>query len=189
MPADGNQAEKLRSCRAVVDAIVARLPDYHPKTALLFGSLARLWAGAEVDHFPRDIDILLVGNNKPFDLLQKTHAHPVEVHYYRTEEMLGVARCLRYDPRPVALARLYGRNVVKQHARDVIAACLLLGPGYSEFGIEQIEIDGRIDTRDYSLHQVLCGEEWWRRLCAYARQRRGTLLGFSDKLSGIYTFE
>lgn len=189
MPADGNHAEKLRSCWAVVDAIVERLPDYHPKTTLLFGSLARLAAGAEVDHFPRDIDILVVGNNKPIDLLQKTHAHPVEVHYYRTEAMLGVAHCLRYDPRPVALARLYGRNLVKQHARDVIAACLLLGPTYNAFGIEQIEIDGRTDTRDYSLHQVLFGEEWWRRLCAYTRQRRGTLLRFSDKLAGNYSFE
>lgn len=189
MPAKDNHPEKLQSCQTVVESIVARLPDYHPKAALLFGSLARLLTGAEVDHFPRDIDILLVGNNKPFDLIQKTHAHPVELHCYRIEEMINVARCLRYDPKPVAFARLYGRNVVKQHARDVIAACLLLGPAYSEFGIEQIEIDGRVDTRDYADHQVLFGDDWWRRLCAYARQRRGPLMRFSDKLAGTHVFK
>ena len=191
MPAnmDHDHEEKLRSCQTVVESIVRRLPDYHPKTALLFGSLARLTAGVDVDHFPRDIDILLVGNNKPIDFNHGAHAHPVELHYYRIEEMLGVARCLRYDPKPVALARLYGRNLVKQHSRDVIAACMLLGPAYGEFGIEQIELEGRVDTRDYSIHQVLFGDAWWRRLCAYARQRRRGLLRFSDKLAGSYAFK
>lgn len=191
MPAnmDHDHEEKLRSCQAVVETIVRRLPDYHPKAALLFGSLARLTAGLHVDHFPRDIDILLVGNNRPLDLNHKSHLHPVELHHYRIEEILGVARCLRYDPKPVALTRLYTRNVVKQHARDVIAACLLLGSAYGEFGIEQLEIDGHVDTRDYSVHQVLFGDAWWRRLCAYARQRRGGLLRFSDKLAGTYAFE
>jgi predicted nucleotidyltransferase len=181
--------EKLHLSQSVVADIVQRLRDYHPKTALLFGSLARLSAGNAVDHFPRDIDILVVGRNKPFELIQRNYAHPVEWHYYRIEEMVGVARCLRYDSKTVALARLYGRNVIKGHARDVIAACLLLGPGYADFGIEQIEIDGRVDTRDYAAHQVLLGESWWRRLGAYARQRRGPLGRFSDKLAGTYAFE
>ncbi|MEJ2639329.1 MAG: hypothetical protein P8010_07115 [Desulfosarcinaceae bacterium] len=189
MPNPDDTAEALAICRSVVDDIAKRLPDYYPKTALVFGSLARLRAGLAVDHFPRDIDILLVGDNKPFELIQREYAHPVEWHCYRTEEILGVARCLRYDPRPLALARLYSRNVVKQHARDVIAACLLLGPGYGEFGIEQIEIDGLADTRDYSVHQVLLGERWWLRLCAYARHRRGPLLRFSDKMVGADVFE
>jgi hypothetical protein len=182
-------SKALAICRSVVDEITSRLPDYYPKAALVFGSLARLEAGQAVDHFPKDIDLLLIGDNKPFELIQKTYAHPVQWHCYRTAEILGVARCLRYDPRPLALVRLYGRNVVKQHARDVIAACLLLGPGYGEFGIEQIEIDGRADTRDYSVQQVLLGERWWQRLCAYARQRRGPLLRFSDKMAGTYVFE
>jgi predicted nucleotidyltransferase len=186
---DVETLEKLRLCQSVVAGIVRRLPDYHPKAALLFGSMARLSAGAGVDHFPRDIDILVVGSNKPFELLQRDYAYPVEWHFYRTEEMVGVARCLRYDSKPVALARLYSRNVLKQHARDIIAAALLLGPGYPDFGIEQIEIDGREDTRDYAAHQVLLGESWWRRLCAYARQRRGPFRRFSDKLAGTYEFE
>jgi hypothetical protein len=46
---------------------------------------------------------------------------------------------LRYDQRTVALTKLYAKNVVKQHARDVILASILLGPSYNEFGIEQIE--------------------------------------------------
>jgi predicted nucleotidyltransferase len=182
-------SEKLRLCQSVVTGIVRCLRDYHPKTALLFGSLARLLAGSTVDHFPRDIDILVVGSNMPFELIQRKYAHPVELHYYRTEEMVGVARCLRYDSKPVAMARLYGRNVIKGHARDVIAACLLLGPGYADFGIEQIEIDGRVDTRDYAVHQVLLGESWWQRLSTYARQRRGPLGRLTDKLAGTYAFE
>jgi hypothetical protein len=189
MPVADDTSENLDLCRSVVADIKRRLPGYYPKAALVFGSLARLSAGQAVDHFPKDIDILLVGDNKPFELLQKTYAHPVEWHCYRIEEILGVARCLRYDPRPLALARLYGCNVVKQHARDVIAACLLLGPGYGDFGIEQIEIEGRADTRDYSVHEVLLGEAWWQRLCAYACQRRGPLLRFSDKMAGTYAFE
>jgi hypothetical protein len=189
MPDIDDTAEVLSICRSVEDDITQHLSDYYPKVVLVFGSLARLTAGQEVDHLPRDIDLFLVGDNKPFELIQETYAHPVEWHCYRTEEILGVARCLRYDPRPLALARLYSRNVVKQHARDVIAACLLLGPEYGDFGIEQIEIDGRADTRDYSVHQVLLGEQWWRRLCAYARQRRGPLLRFSDKIAGTYAFE
>ncbi|MDJ0783966.1 MAG: hypothetical protein QNJ22_18490 [Desulfosarcinaceae bacterium] len=189
MSANGEISDRLQSCRAVVTEIVTQLSDYHPRAALLFGSMARLAAGAAVDHFPRDIDLLLVGNNTPFDLIQRSYAHPVEWHCFRIEEMVGVARCLRYDPKPLALTRLYGRNVAKQHARDVIAACLLLGPGYRDFGIEQIEIEGREDTRDYSVHEVLRGESWWRRLSAYARQRRGPFWRFSDKLAGTYLFE
>jgi hypothetical protein len=189
MRVSDDTSEALALCRSVVDEITRRLPDYYPKAALVFGSLARLTAGQAVDHFPRDIDILLVGDNTPFELIQREYAHPVEWHCYRTEALLGVARCLRYDPRHLALARLYSRNVVKQHARDIIAACLLLGHSYRDFGIEQIEIDGRRDTRDYSVHQVLMGEAWWQRLGAYARRRRGPLLRFSDKMAGTYVFE
>jgi hypothetical protein len=72
--------------------------------------------------------------------------------------------------------------VVKQHSIDVIAACLLLGSRYNEFGIEQIEIDGLIDKRDYSMHRVLQGEDWWNRLRNYALERRGPWRRFADRM-------
>jgi hypothetical protein len=64
-----------------------------------------------------------------------------------------------------------------------------LGPGYAEFGIEQIEIENRMDERDYSLHRVLIGGEWWRALTSYTRERRGPWRKFSDRLGGVEYFK
>ena len=86
------------------------------------------------------------------------------------------------------LTKLYGDQLSRQRARNVIAACLLLGPSYRAFGIEQIEVDGLEDTRDYSIHQVLLGEQWWQRLSCFARERRGALKRFSDKITGSDQF-
>ena len=66
---------------------------------------------------------------------------------------------------------------------------MMLGPGYGDFGIEQIEIDGITDTRDYSIHRVLMGDAWWERLCRYALERRGPLMRFTDKIVGSYDFK
>ena len=88
----------------------------------------------------------------------------------------------------MALAKLYGDQLSRQHARNVIAACLLLGPRYREFGIEQIEVDGLEDTRDYSVHKVLSGDQWWQRLSSFARERRGPLKRLSDKIIGSDQF-
>jgi hypothetical protein len=89
----------------------------------------------------------------------------------------------------LALSKLYSKVVAKSHAIDVIAACLLLGPQYRAFGIEQIEINGRLDQRDYSIQKVLHGHEWWRQLCEYARARRGPFKRLSDKLVLRDTFQ
>ena len=72
---------------------------------------------------------------------------------------------------------------------DVIVAAMLLGPAYNEFGIEQIDIDGLTDTRDYSIHRVLTGDAWWQRLRRYACERRGPLMRFTDKIAHNYAFE
>lgn len=174
---------RLATMLQVIERIKAALVDYHPKAALVFGSLARSLAGDPGDRPPNDIDLLVVTNNTPFILMQTDYGVPVELHSFTVDRMVGIAKCLRYDSRPVALSKLYGRVLAKEHAIDVIAAAMLLGPGYGTFGIEQIDIDGIADNRDYSIHRVLTGNEWWARLCRYARQRRGPLKRFVDKVA------
>jgi hypothetical protein len=138
---------------------------------------------------PRDIDLLVIGDQTPITFEFADFGYPTEIRRMRTYTLTEIARSLRYDSRPVALAKLYGRQMVQRQADSVVAACLLLGPAYRSFGIEQIEIDGREDRRDYALHQVLLGNRWWRQVVAYARERRGPLRRFSDRIVGRELFE
>lgn len=184
MPLDFKTPEKLEE---ILAEITADLNSYYPKAVLLFGSLARcLETGCDV--VPNDIDLLVVGNNTPFDLQTRNYGLPVEPLVFRVDQMSAVAHSLRYDPKLMALSKLYSKNIAKAHARDVIAAALLLGPAYREFGIEQIEIEGQVDERDYSLHRVLVGNDWWQRLTTYAQERRGPWKKFSDRLGGVEQF-
>lgn len=169
--------------------ISADMKDYHPKALLLFGSLARYLAGDPGDHLPNDLDLLVVTNNTPFMVMKTDYGCAVELHSFKVERIVGIARSLRYDSRPAALSKLYGRVLAREHAIDIIAAAMMLGPGYGEFGIEQIEINGIVDTRDYSIHQVLRGDAWWDCLCGYARERRGPLMRFTDKMVRNYDFD
>ncbi|MGB5984016.1 MAG: nucleotidyltransferase domain-containing protein [Desulfobacterales bacterium] len=171
----------------ILAKIVADLESHYPKTVLLFGSLAHLLETGDGPP-PNDIDLIVVGNNPPYELTTRDYGFPVEPLVFRVEQITALAYSLRYDPGFLALSKLYSKNIAKAHARDVIAAALLLGPGYGEFGIEQIEIEGRLDERDYSLHRVLSGNDWWGRLCAYARTRRGSFLRWSDRLAGVEKF-
>jgi len=168
--------------QTILANIVGDLKDHHPKAVLLFGSMARMLAGMDTDPSPNDIDLLVVGDQTPISLEMKDYGFPTEMIRMRTHTLTEIARSLRYDSHPVALAKLYGAQLTKQHATPVIAACLLLGKAYRAFGIEQIEIDGREDQRDYSVHRVLLGNRWWRQLVAYARDRRGPLRRLSDKI-------
>jgi hypothetical protein len=151
--------------------------------------MARCLAGVEAEHIPSDIDLMVVGDNPPLEVEHKDYGYVVELHRFRVYQFVDIARSLRYDSKPVALSKLYGSVLAKQHARNVIAACLLLGPSYNDFGIEQIEVEAGIDRRDYSIHRVLAGRQWWDRISAYARERRGPLKRFSDKLVSQYEFE
>lgn len=170
--------EKLK----ILPRIVKDLEAYHPRAVLLFGSMARVQAGIDTEHIPEDIDLLVVGDQIPVAFEAKYYGCPTEITRMRTHTITEIARSLRYDSRPVALSKLYGNQLIKQQASNVIAASLLLGPGYRAFGIEQIEQDGREDQRDYSVHQVLLGGKWWRQIIDYARERRGPLKRFSDKI-------
>lgn len=188
MPVKGHDAmagesSPLQSMLAAVSRIQADLCDYYPCALVLFGSLARHLSGDPGDHPPNDVDLLVVTNNPPVALVNRDYGCPVEWHRFTVERMVGIARSLRYDSRPVALAKLYGSVLARRHAIEVIAAAMLLGPGYGEFGIEQIEVNGITDTRDYSIHRVLLGESWWGQLRRYACERRGPLLRFTDKIT------
>lgn len=186
---DPEDEKKWAVWERALERIRADVVEYHPKTVLVFGSTARYMNGKPVDHFPRDIDLLIVTGNPPYKIGHTDYGAPVELHHYRVDQVVTIAKILRYDPRPVALPKLYGRLFLKRHCIDVITAALLLGPDYGHFGIEQIDIDGLPDSRDYSVHTVLCGERWWARLRRYARDRRGLVQRWSDKIVGRYEFE
>jgi hypothetical protein len=170
----------------VLDTVLAKLvrvlEGCYPKAVLLFGSGVAFLQDPSTNPAPRDLDILLVADNPLVDIRLQDLEPPVELHRFRSHEVCAVARSLRYDKRAVALTKLYAKNVVKQHARDVILASILLGPSYNAFGIEQIEVGARIDTRDYSRHMVLHGHAWWQRLTRWARRRRSFLERLADKM-------
>ena len=175
--------------QSALASIQADISDYHPKALLLFGSLARYLAGDSGGHLPNDIDLLVITNNTPFLLMGRDYGCPVELHSFTVDRAVGIARMLRYDSRPAALSKLYGRVLARAHSIDIIAAAMMLGSDYPAFGIEQIEIDGIMDTRDYSIHRVLSGQRWWRALCRYAAERRGPLGRLADKIVHNYDFK
>ncbi|BBO76107.1 hypothetical protein DSCW_35240 [Desulfosarcina widdelii] len=174
---------------SAIERIRSDLQDYHPKALLLFGSLARHLAGDPGDHPPNDVDLLVITNNTPFLVMKKDYGCEVELHSFTVDRIAGIARILRYDSLASALPKLYGRVLAKEHAIDIIAAAMLLGTEYGSFGIEQIEIDGITDRRDYSVHRVLMGKKWWERLRQYATERRGPLMRFTDKMVDAYEFK
>ena len=135
------------------------------------------------------MDILFVGNNPPYKVERKDYGVAVQFNRMPVDQIVAIAKSLRYDSKVSALSKLYSKNVMKLHSIDVIAACLLLGPKYNDFGIEQIEVDGLVDKRDYSVHQVLFGQRWWSRLREYASERRGPWKRFSDKIVQNENFE
>ncbi len=180
--------EGLQEKLAILPQITHELETYHPQAVVLFGSLARHLQGMPLDHAPGDIDILVVGDNVPATIAPKYAALPLELQRFRVHAFVAIARSLRYDPKPLALTRLYSDQLAHQHARRVIAACLLLGGGYRAFGIDQIEVDNMEDDRDYSIHHVLSGVRWWRQISRFARERRGPVKRLSDKIVGLDRF-
>ena len=182
--------DELKKRLAIVERIKTDLLVYYPKALILFGSTARHASGIDTETMPDDIDLLMVGGNMPpIGIESKDYDCSLEIHRLSEFQIVEIAKSLRYDIKALALSKLYSKVVAKSHAIDVIAACLLLGSQYREFGIEQIEVNGRIDQRDYSIHMVLHGDNWWQQLCAYARKRRGPLKRWSDKLVMLDTFQ
>ena len=181
--------EKMLEWQRQIQRACDQIKPWYPKTILLIGSMARYLLGIDRDQSPNDIDLLVVVDNPLLDFRTRPAELPIELHRYQIEEMIQIAYSLRYNAKSVALSKLYGKTVLKQHSRDIIAAALLLGPRYNDFGIEQIEIDGQTDPRDYSIHQVLYGNRWWQALSRYATKRRGPMGWLSDKLFYLDRFE
>ena len=177
-----------RRIKTALDGVLSAFLPHRPKAMLLFGSAAAYLDTAGSAPAPNDVDVLVVGDLLMAACDTEAFPIPVEIHRFRTEEMLSVARTLRYFPKPIALPRLYGKAVVQQHSRNIIAACLLLGPTYRDFGIEQIDIDGIEDTRDYSRHRILHGHDWWCRLQTFARERRTVIEHLADRIVGADQF-
>jgi hypothetical protein len=184
MASSKNRPSQTEALLAVLPRIVRDLEKHHPRAVLLYGSMARWRTGYATDTMPGDIDVLVVGDQTPVGVEAWDYGYPTEIHRMRVHTLTEIARSLRYDTRPIALSKLYGNQLIKQHADKVVAACLLLGPDYRSFGIEQIEVDGQEDRRDYSVHEVLLGQEWWQKVVDYTRERRGPLRRFSDKIVG-----
>lgn len=181
--------ERIRAFENALCQLAEDVAEYYPKTVLLFGSLARWLTGVPGEKLPNDMDILFVGNTSPFNVERKDYGVRVQLNRLPVDQAVAIAKSLRYDSKLTALSKLYSKNLVKQHSIDVIAACLMLGPNYNEFGIQQIEVDGISDKRDYSVHRVLFGEKWWERLRAYARERRGPWKRLSDRIAFNELFE
>lgn len=181
--------ERIRRFEDALHQLAEDAGEYYPKTVLLFGSLARWLAGVHAEKLPNDMDILFVGNTSPFTVERKDYGVPMQLKRLSVDQTVAIAKSLRYDSKVAALSKLYSKNLVKLHSVDVIAACLMLGPNYNDFGIQQIEVNGIIDKRDYSVHRVLFGEQWWSRLRAYARERRGPWKRFSDRIVFNEEFE
>ena len=179
----------LRRLKFQLESLAREMTGCHPRAILLFGSAAAFLEDPRALPPPHDLDILLVADNPLPEIGFGKLSPPVELHRFRVAEATAVARSLRYDAKAVALSKLYAKNVAKQHARDVILASLLLGPAYKAYGIQQIDVDGRTDPRDYSRHRVLFGHDWWQRLSAWARQRRGLFERLADKAVMADQFE
>jgi predicted nucleotidyltransferase len=183
------ESQNLKPMLSALERIQSEIVKYNPKALLLFGSLARYLSGDTGERQPNDVDLLVITNNTPFIIMNADFGCAVEFHCFSIDRAVKIARILRYDSRASALSKLYGSVLARKHSISIIAAAMMLGPDYGNFGIEQIEVNGITDTRDYSVHRALVGEPWWSRLCRYARERRGPLKRFSDKISYNYDFK
>jgi len=186
--ARGSPGPSVETIAAALEHIITTFLPERPKAITLFGSAVPYLDGDSDAHPPNDLDLVVVGDLLMASPDTAVSPIPVEFHPFRSEEIISIAHTLRYSPKPLALSRLYGKAVVRQHSRNIIAACLLLGPSYRNFGIEQIDVNGLEDPRDYSRHRVLHGHDWWRRLQAFARHRRNPIEHMADKIVGADRF-
>ncbi len=168
---------------AIIEKITIDLVGHHPRAIVLFGSAARYLNGLQ-DQEPEDIDLLYVGLIKPMKF--GTYRIPCDVFYFEEYEILSIAKSLRYSPKSMARAKMYFKDSWKGYVRSDIASCLLLGPGYAEYGFLQMEDEER--PRDYSVHKALFGESWWRSLQQYAQEHRGLKGLVIDKMHGLDRF-
>ncbi len=169
--------------KTILGRITQDLLHYYPKALILFGSTARYLQGGETEA-PEDIDLLHVGTMAPTD--RREYDIPFDLFFFETREIISIARTLRYLPKAAARAKMFMKDNWKGYVRADIAACLMLGPKYPDYGFLQMEDEEK--PRDYSTHAVLYGEPWWRALQEYAQEHRGALGLGIDKTLGLDRF-
>lgn len=169
--------------KTVIDQVTRDILRYYPKTVILFGSAARHLQGTQADA-PKDIDLLHVGAMPAIE--KRSYDLPVDLFFFDTHEIIAIARSLRYLPKAAARAKMFLKDNWKGYVRADIAACLLLGPAYPDYGFLQMENEEK--HRDYSIHKVLYGAPWWQALQQYAREHRGVKGLGIDKVLGVDRF-
>ena len=161
----------------ILELIRDDLAAHHPKTVLLFGSAARYMQKLQKEK-PKDFDVFYVASFTP--VLSKSLPVKVDLHAYKEYEIIRIARSLRYSPRFLSRAKMYMQDTWHATLRSDIAACLLLGPAYQDYGFLQMENEETF--RDYSIHEVILGKTWWRSLQAWTQDYRGPKGLFFDKV-------
>ena len=165
--------------KTVIDQVIRDVVQYYPKTVILFGSAARYLQGSQ-EETPEDLDLLHVGTMPTIE--KNRYDIPLDLFFFETREIISIARSLRYLPKTAARAKMFFKDNWKGYVRSDIAACLLLGPIYPQYGFLQMEDEEK--HRDYSVHLVLHGADWWNALRHYAQEHRG-VKGFGiDKALG-----
>ncbi len=157
---------------------------FYPKALIVFGSAARYLLKIQAEE-PQDIDLLFVGSIKPFSSRHYAFKHDL-FHFY-DDEIISIAKSLRYNPKSVSRAKMYMRDSWDGIVRSDIASCLLLGSSYQAYGFLQMENEAQY--RDYSIHTAIHGEKWWHALQAYAQEYRGLKGLMIDKALGLDKFE
>ena len=150
---------------------------------LLFGSGARYHQNLQ-EKAPSDLDLFYVGTFSP--RVPKDLPMKFDLHTYTEYEIVQIARSLRYSPKSLSRAKMYMKDTWQGTLRSDIAACLLLGSGYGEYGFLQME--NETVFRDYSIHEVVHGDKWWRAIQQYAQEYRGLKGLFFDKALGSDRF-
>lgn len=169
--------------KTVIEKATQDLALHYPKAVILFGSAARYLQGLQGEA-PEDIDMLYVGTMPPIE--NNTYAIPVDLFFFNIQEILGIAKSLRYLPKPASRAKMFLKDNWKGYVRSDIAACLLLGLKYTEYGFLQMENEETY--RDYSVQMVLHGKTWWQTLQQYAQEHRGIKGLGVDKILGLDHF-
>jgi len=169
----------MQNITEILELIRADLGRHHPKAVLLFGSAARYLQKSQTKA-PHDFDVFYVAAFTP--VLSKTLPVKVDLHTYTEYELVHIARSLRYSPRFFSRAKMYMQDTWQGSLRSDIAACLLLGPAYANYGFLQMENEKRY--RDYSVHEVIFGKRWWRALQSWTQDYRGLKGLFVDRSLG-----
>ena len=168
----------------ILERIRDDLAAHHPKTVLLFGSAARYMQKKQKEK-PKDFDVFYVAPFRP--VLSKSLPVKIDLHSYTEYEIICIARSLRYSPKFVSRAKMYMQDTWHATLRSDIAACLLLGPSYHDYGFLQMENEEIF--RDYSIHEVIFGKPWWRSLQAWTQEFRGPKGLLFDKVLGNDQFQ